>query len=1023
MKNLIRTILFSGLFAMLFSASVFAQQNGSIVGQVQDTLGAVVTGASVTVVDAAGKEKIATSNQRGEFTVSGLAPGRYIVRVKATNFALYENTEVDVAAGQRQELTVPLTVEAVAENVDVSASAGISTDPENNASATVLKEKDLEALPDDPDELESALQALAGASAGPNGGQIYIDGFTGGQLPPKDSIREIRINQNPFSAEYDRLGFGRIEILTKPGSDKWRGQLFGNFNDESLNSRNPFASNRAPSQLRSFGGNISGPIQKGKSSFFLDISNRDQDSNTVINALILDPSLNPINFAEDIQIPSRRLSISPRFDYQINDKNTLVARYSFTRNTVENQGVGDLTLPSRAYNTKTTEHEFRVTETMIINPKTVNETRFQYEFQDREQLGDNSIPTISVASAFTGGGAQIGTSFNRSNDWELQNYTTTSLGKRSQHSLKFGVRLRGISFTDRSENNFGGNFTFAGAPEVRSPAGCSPVGPGCTVVLAAVNPLNQYRANILGDHTVRFIPNQFSITTGNPEQSVSRTDVGLFATDDWRISPSLTLSFGLRYENQTNIKDNSNFAPRFSFAWSPGAGGAKAPKTVFRGGFGVFYDRFSENLTLQALRFNGSEQLNLIVSSTDPDPVRRAAAIALLQQPVFTLDGVTNVPTAAQILAALPQSNTIRAIAPDLQSPRTAQIALGVERQLPLRTTLSLFYIGSRTTNVLRSRNINAPVCPLQIDCNNAPRPDPALGNIYQYESSGVLNQNQFIANFRSTLTPKISLFGNYRLGFAKGDSDGAGSFPAYSYDLSDEYGRSSFDIRHSFTVGGNINLPYQISLSPFVIASTGRPFNIIKGVDVNRDALFTERPTFAELGAACAARGLTTSWCDVSGEDPLAIIPRNYGQAPANFSVNMRVSKNFGFGSSPQTAAVPGAGDAGTTAGGGGGRRGGGGIPVSGAGGGRRGGGGGGGGRFGGFGGGGDVRKPYNLNVGLNFSNLFNTVNLGAPVGNIASSRFGQSTSTIGGFGGFGGGGGSSSANRRIELQARFSW
>src|SRR5207247_9147747 len=144
--------------------------------------------------------------------------------------------------------------------------------PKNNANATVLKEKDLEALPDDPDELEAAVQALAGPSAGPNGGQIYIDGFTGGRLPPKEAIREIRINNNPFSAEFDRLGFGRIEILTKPGSDKFRGNAFFNFNDESLNSRNPFTINRARSQTRFIGSNLSGPIQEKESAFFMDIS-------------------------------------------------------------------------------------------------------------------------------------------------------------------------------------------------------------------------------------------------------------------------------------------------------------------------------------------------------------------------------------------------------------------------------------------------------------------------------------------------------------------------------------------------------------------------------------------------------------------------------------------------------------------------------------------------------------------------------------------------------------------------------
>ena len=1008
-----RLFIISGLIALFFNLSVFAQSNGSLTGQVVDSLGAVVVGASVTVVSATGTQKSATSNQRGEFSVSALAPGKYTVRVSAPKFSLYENSEVDVEAGRRGELIVTMTVGGVEEQVDVDSDTGVSTDPANNAGATVLKEKELEALPDDPDELEAALQALAGPSAGPNGGQIYIDGFTGGRLPPKESIREIRINSNPFSAEYDRLGFGRIEILTKPGSDKWRGSVFGNFNDESLNSRNPFSANRASSQLRAFGGNLSGPIQKGKSSFFLDLQNRDVDNNAVVNALILDPTLNPVLFQQEFQVPSRRLSINPRFDFAINDKNTLVARYSFERNLVENQGIGGTTLPSRAYETQNVGHEIRLTETMIINPTTINETRFEYEWEKREQVGDNSIPTISVADAFSGGGSQIGLSFNRANNWELQNYTTTTLGGNSQHGVKFGFRIRSTSFSDRSENNFSGNFTFPGSPEVRSPLGCTPVGTTCAVVSPAISPIEQYRGRLMGNTDARYFPTQFSITTGEPQQKVSRTDYGLFVTDDWRVNPGLTLSFGLRYENQTNISDNLNFAPRFSFAWSPGAGGARAPKTVFRGGVGVFYDRFSENLTLQTLRFNGSSQLNLIVNANDSDPVRRAAAIQILQQPVFTLAGVTNAPTAAQILAALPQSNTIRTVADDLKSPMMVQAAFSVERQLPARTTMSVAYITSRTYNVLRSRNVNAPDCPLQVNCLNAPRPQPTLGNIYEYESTGTLDQNRVNVNIRNMYNRNFSMFANYSLGFANSDADGAGSFPAYSYDLSDEFGRSAFDIRHSFVIGGNFNLPLGVSLSPFIIANSGRPFNISRGIDANGDALFTERPSFAQLATRCSELGLSASYCDVANEDPNSIIPRNYGQSPSSFTVNLRMGRNFGFGKSPQASATRDGTGGNRGAGGGGGG------PMGG-------GGGGGGGRMGmgGFGGGGgDARKPYNLNLGINFNNLFNTVNLGTPIGNLSSSRFGQSTSTGGGFGGFGGGGGSSAANRRIELSARFSW
>ncbi len=1004
----IKLSAFISFLLLLINSSIWAQGTGSVSGQVYDSLGAVVIGANVISVDANAKEKSAITNKQGEFSISGLAPGKYIVRVVAAKFGLYEQQDVEIKAGEKSELTIALTVESVTENVNVNAENQVDTDPNNSASTTVLKKEDIEALPDDPDELEAALQALAGPSSGPNGGQIYIDGFTGGRLPPKDTIREIRINQNAFSAEYDRLGFGRIEILTKPGSDRLRGQAFMNFNDESLNSRNPFSPNRASSQSRFYGGNVSGPVQKGKSSFLFDISNREIDNGALVNATILNSAFNIVPFQQEFTIPTRRFSVSPRFDYAINDKNTLVARYSFTRNKSDNQGIGDFSLPSRAYNTTVTSNEFRLTETAVINPKTVNETRFSYEYNNRDQNGDNTIPTINVASAFTGGGAQIGLNYNRQSNWEIQNYTTTSLGKASQHAIKFGVRFRSTTIKDRSESNFGGTFTFPGFFAVNDPFDLNADG--------VVSPIEQYRAKVSGQTAARYNPTQFSVTAGNPLADVTQYDVGLFAMDDWRVRQDLTLSFGLRYENQNNINSNFNFAPRVSFAWSPGAGGARQPKTVLRGGIGIFYDRFSENLTLQANRFDGVQQLNYIVSANDLNPITRQASIALLSQPIFTLNGVTNLPTTAQIAAAIPSSSTTRIVATDLNAPYTIQTALGVERQLPYKTTMAVFYIASRNLHLLRSRNINAPICPTQTTCAGALRPNPARGNIYEYESSGFLNQQQILVNFRTTISPKLTLFGNYRLGFAKSDTDGVGSFPSYSYDLSNEYGSSALDVRHNLFVGGSFTAPWNIRLSPFVIASSGRPFNITTGIDTNGDTLFNERPTFAQLASRCSEIGLTKSFCDTTGNDPNSIIPRNYGRTPSFFNVNLNVSKTFGFGGEKNTTANISQDNSGNRSGnrqaGGGGQGGGGRGPG--------GGGPGGGGGFGGFGGGGG-NNPYNLTLGLQFSNLFNTVNLGSPVGNLSSSRFGQSLSTQGGFGFFGGGG--NSGNRRIELQARFSW
>src|SRR5688572_30813491 len=360
-----KMMLAIALCAFSLTGVVAAQQRvGSLKGQVLDELGGAIVGAAVTAIDSRGVEKSSVTNDSGNYTITGLAPGKYTLRAVNAGFAMYESTEVEVIAGRPLQLDITLKVAIEEQKVTIAAdSRELSVEPENNAGAVVLKGEDLEALPDDPDDLAAALQALAGPSAGPNGGQIFVDGFTGGRLPPRASIREVRINSNPFSAEYDRLGFGRIEILTRPGSDRYRGQASLNFNDESLNSRNPFleTTTRPPLQTRQYGGNFGGPLMKGKASFFVDFDKRDVDDEALIVGEVLDENNNIVDFNATAPIPSRRTSFSPRIDYQINQNHTLVARYNYTKNT-RITGVGGYSLPSRAYDTENSEQSIQFTE-------------------------------------------------------------------------------------------------------------------------------------------------------------------------------------------------------------------------------------------------------------------------------------------------------------------------------------------------------------------------------------------------------------------------------------------------------------------------------------------------------------------------------------------------------------------------------------------------------------------------------------------------------------------------------------
>jgi len=263
------------------STASFAQARASLRGQISDEFGASIVGATLTLTDASGAQKTATTNADGAYSFNGLVPGKYKVHANAAGFATSEDAEVNVTAARRDPLNISLKIAAIESQVKVNADAAISTDAANNGNQTVISGRDLDALPDDPDELAAALQALAGPSIGPNGGQIFIDGFSGGNMPPKESIREIRINQNPFAAENDQPS-GGINIFTRPGTDKFRGGVNLNFNDESLNSRNPFqinSSKRAPFQVRQFGGNFSGPLKKRKASFFLELNRNETDDN------------------------------------------------------------------------------------------------------------------------------------------------------------------------------------------------------------------------------------------------------------------------------------------------------------------------------------------------------------------------------------------------------------------------------------------------------------------------------------------------------------------------------------------------------------------------------------------------------------------------------------------------------------------------------------------------------------------------------------------------------------------------
>ena len=726
------------------------------------------------------------------------------------------------------------------------------------------------------------------------GGQIYIDGFTGGRLPPKESIREIRINQNPFSAEYDKVGFGRIEILTKPGSDKFRGQVFyASDTDSVFNSRNPYSTNKPDYFSRQYGGNVSGPINK-RASFFFWISKRgDIDDNAIIAARILNPDLSFGSLNTSVVVPNRRYVFSPRLDYQLSANNTLVARYSFQRSNEQNASIGVFDLPSRSTSTTNNEDSVQVTETSVIGTKVVNETRFRAMRDHTSNTASSDASALLVSQSFDAGGSQVGNTYQHQKNFEITNMTSVL---RGVHSIKFGMRSRTDMVESVSPNNFGGTFVYNTGVGPQLDANNMPVldSSGAPVEVTLTS-LQRYQRTLilqnLGLPPAQIIAlgggaSQFSIATGNPRATVSQTDLSPFIQDDWRLKPNLTLSLGLRYEWQNTLSDHKDWAPRLGIAWSPDSKAGRPGKTVIRLGTGFFYDRFSDTLVLNSLRFNGINQQQYII-----------------QNPAFlTVPALTALP-------ALPQ--TVYKLDPNLRAPYIIQTALGLERQLPKKTVLGVNFIDSHGLHELLSRNINAPI-PGTFTPSPTPTPQGGVGiqpfgtgNIYQYESAGIFNQNQIMINVRTQFSAKVSMFGYYTYGRANSTEDGTGGFPANQYNLGQDYGRSSLDQRHRVVLSGSITSRWNLRWSPFIIIHSGAPFNITTGRDPYDNSVYTERPSFA---TSCGGPNVVCNQFGMFNLNPApgaALIPRNYGNGPAYYTVNLRLSRTWGFGE-PRTRVTP---------------------------------------------------------------------------------------------------------------------
>jgi hypothetical protein len=855
-------ILFS-IFAVLprFSAAQATALPGApapsigstLRGIVTDPSGALVPDAEVTLQSSEGNVRNTRTTMDGRYVFAGLAAGRYTIRVTAPGFAIYNGTPVQLSVSASIALNIRLRIETQQVRVDVSSEAGDETDPNKNGDAIVLAGKALDDLPTEPSMLQQQLQAMSGGDAP----AMYVDGFSGGTMPPKDTIREIRINQNPYSARNDTdPGGGMIEIFTKPGSDKLHGSLFLFGDDSALNTQNPFTPSQPSYYSLQGNANVNGPLGK-HASYFLSGNRRSSHTNAVINALVLDASgQNQVPFSQALASPTTTIGFSPRLDLQLGKSSTVVLRYSYSKSQQTNGGIGQFNLAGQGFDSSTATQLFQGSNSQVIGSHVVNDTRFQYVRTRSQQSPFNTDATVLVQGAFTGGGSNAGASHDNLDNYEFQNYLSIQAGK---HYFSPGIRLRINRDANVSRTGFNGQFLFS--------------------TLNAYQVTVQGEAQGLSASQIRSAgggASQFSITTGRPSVVIDNIDLGAFYQDDWKITPHFTLSYGLRYEAQNYFSDHRDFAPRLGFAWGLGVRKDKPPRFVLRVGSGIFYSRLPSSNILQAQRQNGVSERQYIVSSPDFYP---------------------SIPAPSNFGSQT--SPTIYRISPSLRSYYGIMSSIAVDYPLGTRGSLTVSYFNNHGVHALVTRNINAPLPGTYDPANptSGVRPYGGTQNIDEFDSIATNHTDRLSTNVQFRAKNGFNLYGYYQFRHRNSDA-GSGGFPSNGYDVRSDYGRANQDIRQTMYADVNSPLLWQrFHLGVYLEASSGQPFNITVAQDLNGDSQFNDRPSFAtDLSRPSVVKTRFGNF-DTSPLPNQTIIPVNYAQGPAFLNVSSEIYREFTFG------------------------------------------------------------------------------------------------------------------------------
>src|SRR5687767_3811940 len=830
----------------LFAGLAMGQQNvtsATLTGSIQDAQGAVVNGANVTAKNLeTNQQTTMTSDHEGRYRFPYLRTGVYDLTIQAHGFATMTR-ELTLSVGQSIDLPVKLEVAGVAAQVNIDSSVPMVETIRTQITETI-RPREINELPlNGRNYLDLALlipgvsptntgsnQRFAETSAVPGQGisiagqrnlynSFILDGVSAnddaadltGSYYSEEVIDQFQVVTSGGIAEFGRASGGVVNILTRSGTNDFRGSVYGFFRNQRFDARNPVAPTKDLLTQGQYGGTFSGPLRSERTFFFTNFEQTRRNYSAVIT---IDPSavsainnrLSAVNYPGSLidtgVVPASfdTTNFFARLDHKINSRNDLSGRYSLYHiGAVNSRTSGGLNAVSRGSGLKNTDQTVQVSNVTTLSSRTLNETRFQYTNSRLDQpVNDTVGPAVNIGGVANFGTATFSPLGRDINLLEIVDNVST---QRGNHSLKAGG-----GFLHNKVNIFF---------------------PGAVQGVYNFNSLNNF---LTGNYAT------FQQAFGVPEQAQSNPNFGLFVQDEWRVGPNFTINAGVRYDAQflpdPIETDADNFSPRLGIVYAPGD-----RTTVIRAGYGLYYDRIPLRATSNALQRDGSKYIVAQLLPTQPGA------------PVFP-----NVLT-VQPSTLITKPNITR-IDPNIESSYSQQANLQVEREFPGNTVVSVGYLHLRARHLIITRNVNVPTLPVSAGDPNLGRPDPNWGNISRFESSGTSAYDGMVVSLHQRATRWSSLRVSYTLSKTIDDS---GNFffstPQNNFNLRDERGLSDNDQRHRLVISGSLEVPdpkkpsgLQRILCGFQFdyiftAASRLPFNVLLGNDRNLDTNNNDRP------------------------------------------------------------------------------------------------------------------------------------------------------------------------------------